>query len=187
MYIADRYEPFSSITKKSLGHALKEQGLTLSSADTDELMRAYDSLSTFSDVQPALEVLGNAQDVTCVFFSQGTYEMVSTSVTRSPDLGPHAISTFKDIIVVEETKKFKPAPETYHHLIKRLGKTAGDFNGVWLVSSNPFDIVGSRAVGMEAAWVDRAGNGWVDNLGDAPSIIVNDIREVVDKVKAFKR
>lgn len=151
-------------------------------------MRAYDSLSTFPDVKPALEALAKEQDITSVFFSQGTYAMVSASVTKSPDLSPHA-SAFKDIIVVEEIKKFKPAPETYFHLVQKLGRTAGDFEGIWLVSGNPFDIVGARLVGMNAAWVDRAGSGWVDSLGEPdiePSVIVKDIGEVAEKVRAFQ-
>jgi 2-haloacid dehalogenase len=148
-------------------------------------MRAYDSLSAFPDVKPALKALGEDPNIISVFFSQGTYAMVSASVNKSPDLGPSA-SVFKEIIVVEETEKFKPAPETYHHLLKKLGRGPGDFDGVWLVSGNPFDITGARAVGMNAAWVDRTGNGWADALGEGPSVIVKNIGEVVRKVKEFE-
>lgn len=31
---------------------------------------------------------------------------------------------------------------------------------LWLISGNPFDIVGARATGMQAIWVDRVGAGW---------------------------
>jgi 2-haloacid dehalogenase len=110
-------------------------------------MRAYDLLSTFPDVKPALEALAKETDVTSVVFSQGTYDMVSASVNKSPDLSPHA-SLFKDIVVIEETKKFKPAPEAYHHLLKKLGRKPGDFDGVWLVSGNPFDVTGTVQLPM---------------------------------------
>jgi len=36
---------------------------------------------------------------------------------------------------------------------------------LWLVSGNPFDVTGARHSGMNAIWVDRAGNGWVDRFG----------------------
>ena len=104
---ADKYEPFSSITQKSLLYALKEHGLSLSAVETEDMMRAYDSLSTFPDVKPALEALGKEGDFTSVFFSQGTYAMVHASVTKSPDLSPYSTSLFKDIVVVEEIEKFK--------------------------------------------------------------------------------
>ncbi|KIW00888.1 haloacid dehalogenase, type II [Verruconis gallopava] len=182
------YEPFSSITRKSLRHALKEQGLWLDEDDVKGVMSAYDSLSTFPDVKPALDAIVKERDLTCVVFSQGTYAMVSASVNKSPDLGPYA-AIFKDIVVVEEVRKFKPAPETYDHLVQKLGRQKGDFDGLWLVSGNPFDIVGSRAMGMNAVWVDRAGTGWMDSLGEPnlrPSIIVKSLGEVVAKVRAYE-
>jgi len=60
---------------------------------------------------------------------------------------------------------------------------------MWLVSGNPFDIVGARAVGMQAAWVDRAGNGWTDGLVPGaegrPTLVVKGLGEVVEGVKKF--
>lgn len=53
-------------------------------------MKAYDSLSTFPDVSPALTALDKAKDIVAVVFSNGTNSMVTNSVKSSPDLGPHA-------------------------------------------------------------------------------------------------
>ena len=53
---------------------------------------------------------------------------------------------------------------------------------MWLVSGNPFDVVGARAVGMQAAWVDRAGKGWQDKLGGEPTVVVRSLEEVADAV-----
>ena len=116
--------------------------------------------------------------------------MVTKSVQASPDLGPHA-SVFKDIVTVEKVQRFKPAPEVYHHLSEMVGKGTSreEMASVWLVSGNPFDVVGARKVGMHAAWVDRAGKGWTDQLvkGDEgrPTIIVRGLGEVVEGVKRF--
>lgn len=187
--IPDKYEPFSSLTRKALHHALNEDGLKMSDQETENMMHAYDSLSTFPDVKPALEQLAKEKDIESVYFTQGTKAMVSASVTGSPDLAPYTASMFKHTVCCSEsTKKFKPAPETYEYLIAQLGRK--DFEGVWLVSGNPFDIVGARTMGMNAAWVDRAGNGWVDCLGEPdlkPSFIVQNIGEVAQKVKAYEK
>ena len=151
-------------------------------------MKAYDSLSTFPDVTPALQALEKESGVTAVVFSNGTQTMVTNSVKSSPDLGPHA-SVFKDIVTVEEVKRFKPAPAVYYHLAEKVGKskTKQAMGEMWLVSGNPFDVVGARSVGMQAAWVDRAGNGWVDQLVQEPTgkptVIVKDLEQVVDAVK----
>jgi 2-haloacid dehalogenase len=149
-------------------------------------MHAYDSLSTFPDVGPALTALANVSNMTSVVFSNGTHAMVSASVNKSPDLAPHA-SIFKDIVVVEEVGKFKPAPEVYWHLLEKVGKTRERVGYVWLISGNPFDVVGANAVGMKTCWVDRSGTGWVDSLGQGekgrPTVIVKGLDEVVDAVK----
>ena len=152
------------------------------------MMRAYDSLSTFPDVKPALEDLAKEDDIECVYFTQGTEAMVTASVKGSPDLAPYTASTFKyTICCSESTKKFKPAPETYEYLRQQLGRK--DYEGVWLVSGNPFDCVGAKAMAMRSCWVDRAGNGWVDCLGEPdlkPTVIASGIGEVVEKIRGFK-
>jgi len=118
--------------------------------------------------------------------SNGTDSMVGNSIKSSPDLGPHA-SVFKHIVTVEEVQRFKPHPDGYYHLARKVGKSKDSMGNIWLVSGNPFDIVGARAVGMQACWVDRAGSGWTDQLvqGDAgkPTVIVSKLGEVIDAVK----
>ncbi len=112
-------------------------------------MSAYDSLSIFPDVGPALESLADQAGIKPVIFTNGTLEMVSKSVNHSPDLSPYS-EIFKDIVTVEEVKKFKPHPEVYFHLATKMGKSKEQMGEMWLVSGNPFDVVGAKAVGMKA-------------------------------------
>ena len=149
-------------------------------------MKAYDSLSTFPDVQPMLDKLKQTKNIKKVIFSNGTHSMVSSSVQNSPDLSPYA-EIFDDIVSVEDVRKFKPAPETYTHLAEKVGKDAHNkeqMAEIYLVSGNPFDVVGGRSVGMSAIWVDRAGNGWQDAMmpgtWNGPTEIVQSLDQVVD-------
>ncbi|KAL2430418.1 hypothetical protein ABEF95_006993 [Exophiala dermatitidis] len=176
-----RYEHFSEVTQKSLHHALAEHGVSLSESDTDKLMEAYDSLSTFPDVNPCLKRLAENPAIQCVVFSNGTKTMVSNSVNGSEDLNS---SVFKDIITVDAVRTFKPAPEVYKFLAQKVGKV-GQENSMWLVSGNPFDVTGARAMGMQAAWVDRAGNGWQDQLGEKPTAVVRSLEEAADVVEKY--
>ena len=188
----DQYEPFSSITRNSLTHALKHLNFSLDDSSIESVIKAYDSLSTFPDVPPVLKALSQKPHITPVVFSNGTNGMVTNSVKSSPDLGPHA-SVFEDIITVEQVKRFKPAPEVYYHLAEKVGKekTKEGMESMWLVSGNPFDIVGARAVGMNAVWVDRAGNGWTDQLVQGeegkPTFVVKGLEEVVDGVEKYAK
>ncbi|KAJ9666413.1 hypothetical protein H2201_003335 [Coniosporium apollinis] len=182
----NQYEPFSTLTLRSLQHALKEAGESLDQPSIDALMSAYDSLSTFPDVGPALQDLASTPGIRAVVFSNGTKSMISNSVNKSPNLAPHA-KVFEHLVVVEEVRKFKPAPEVYEHLAKTVGKSREEMGEMWLVSGNPFDVCGARAVGMQAAWVDRAGNGWQDRLVEGekgrPTVVVRGLGEVVEAVQ----
>ena len=102
--------------------------------------------------------------------------MVSNSVYKSSDLSPHA-SIFKQLVTVDSTQSFKPSPEVYKHLAEITGMI-GKEDRMWLVSGNPFDVVGARAIGMQAAWVDRAGIGWQDRLSLEPTVVVRSLEEV---------
>jgi 2-haloacid dehalogenase len=151
-------------------------------------MQSYDSLSTFPDVKSCLSDVGKAPNVTAYVFSNGTYDMVSSSIRNSPELMPYT-SVFKEIVVVEEVRRFKPDPAVYQYLCKKAGKE-GREEDVWLVSGNPFDVVGARAMGWKAVWVDRAGNGWIDSCVEGetgrPSVIVRSLKDVLTAVSEHR-
>ncbi|KAK0725339.1 HAD-like domain-containing protein [Lasiosphaeris hirsuta] len=180
------YRTFSEITRGALKHAVAESGLTVSDEDADRLMNAYNALDVFAEVPAALKtVADNTSTIEALVFSNGTDEMVSASIATSPGLSPHA-GVFKGLVTVDGPKVFKPDRKTYGHLLEQVGKQS--FPGhVWLITANPFDVVGARAAGLRAAWVDRAGTGWVDHLGDViggitPSLVVSGVDEAVDKI-----
>ena len=189
------YKPFSDITNASLKHALAESEVTLSAPEIDDLMKAYDSLGTFPDVEPALTSLASDASIDAYVFSNGTDAMVGSSVRQSPSLSPHA-AIFKGLVTVQEVEVFKPDVRVYQHLAKKVGKTTSreDMATVWLVTGNPFDVVGARAAGLQAAWVDRAGGhhgrgGWSDHLGDlasgGPTVIARGVEEAVDAIRKW--
>lgn len=179
------YRPFSKITRGALLHAVAEAGLSLADSDVDKLMTAYDSLHTFPEVSSALKAVSENKSVEAYIFTNGTNEMARASVETSPGLGPHA-AVFKGFVTVHELEVFKPDKRTYEHLLGKTGKEKGT-GRVWVVSANPFDAVGAKAAGLESAWVDRAGKGWLDQLGDViggirPTVVVSGVDEAVREI-----
>ncbi len=172
--------------------------MSLSDADINKIMKAYDSLGTFPDVEPALKAIASEPSVDAYIFSNGTDAMVGSSVNQSPSLSPYAF-VFKGLITVQEIEVFKPDPKVYQYLAREVGKTTGkeDMATVWLVTANPFDVVGARAAGIQAAWVDRAGGhsgngGWNDRLGDltgkgGPTLIANGVEDAVNKINKWSQ
>ncbi|OIW26565.1 haloacid dehalogenase [Coniochaeta ligniaria NRRL 30616] len=179
------YRTFSEVTKGALEHAVAETGLSLSVDDAEKLMKAYDSLHVFPEIPAALDVIKENSQVDAYIFSNGTQEMVAASVQSSPDLVPYA-DLFKGFITVHEVQVFKPAMKVYDDLITRAGKD-GKGSDVWVVTANPFDAVGASVAGLRSAWIDRAGRGWVDRLGDViggirPNVVVSGVDEAVGEI-----
>ncbi|KAL4966148.1 haloacid dehalogenase, type II [Aspergillus stella-maris] len=177
------YEPFSAVTRNSLHHAISEHNESLSDESISELMKAYDNLTTFPDTKLALTQLSKTPSVSAVVFSNGTHSMLSNSVHKSFDLSPHS-SFFMDIVSVDDVGQYKPSPAVYGHLAEKVGKK-DKLGDVWLVSGNPFDVVGARSVGMNAIWVDRGGKGWVDKVrpGVEPTVTVRSLEEIPSVLK----
>jgi 2-haloacid dehalogenase len=165
-----RYEDFERVTRKALDYALAAAGRELGGEQREDLMARYDDLERFADVEPGLERLGEA-GYEMVVFSNGTPRMLE-ALADAAGLRPY----FQGLVSVDEVGVYKPSPETYRHVARRLGRPIGE---VRLVSSNPFDDVGAEAAGMRAAWVDRSG-GPFDTLGSPPEIVVGTLTELAD-------
>lgn len=176
-------------------HAAAELGLKApTDAEVGQLMAAYDRLNTFPDVAPSLETIARHGDsVVPLVFSNGTRERVLAGMasaglgggdTAGDTSGPF---TARDVVTVDDVQAFKPKRNVYEHLLRAVGKSQVDAGEVWLVTSNPFDIVGARAAGLQAAWVDRSGSGWKDRLGDlvgglAPTVVANGAGTAVEAI-----
>jgi len=156
-------------------------------------MRAYDSLHVFPEIPRALQLLqdnnnnnnnkeeGNVT-IEAYIFSNGTDEMIGNSIKTSPELGPSA-SVFRSLVTVDGLRCYKPDPRTYDHLVEQAG-VKDRKEDVWVVSANPFDVAGARAFGLKAAFIDRAGKGWIDRIDDtrAPSVVARGVDEAIKSI-----
>jgi len=179
------YRTFEEVTRGALQHAVAEAELTLAADESEKVIAAYNELHVFPEVPDALGAVGENTMLEAYVFSNGTGEMVSASVSGSPDLQAHA-GVFKGLLTVEEVQAFKPNNMTYDYMLLEVGKADAP-EDVWLVSANPFDIVGAAAAGLQTAWVDRAGTGWVDRLGAVigglrPTLVVSGVDKAVEEI-----
>jgi 2-haloacid dehalogenase len=169
----ERYQDFEQVTRRALDYALATVGRELAPEQKDDLIERYNDLERFADVEPGLERLKEAGHAMIVF-SNGAPHMLE-ALMDSAELRPY----FQGFVSVDEVKTYKPAPETYRHAARRLGRPIGE---VRLVSSNPFDDIGAEAAGMKSAWVDRSG-GLFDTLGPTPEIVVGTLTELADALE----
>ncbi|TCJ16467.1 haloacid dehalogenase type II [Rubrobacter taiwanensis] len=168
-----RYENFGICTRQALEFAAASLGVELSEEDKNSLLEEYQNLRPFPDVLPGLERL-RAQDHTLVTFSNGVEAAARVLLERAGIL-PH----LSGVISVDDVESFKPDPVVYAYLARRLDRPAEE---VWLVSSNPFDVIGAKSAGLKAAWVKRRPDAVFDPWGIEPDVTVNNLEELAERI-----
>jgi 2-haloacid dehalogenase len=168
----EQYQPFDQVTRKALEYALATFEHELAEEQDRVILAEYDHLEPFPDVHPGLDQL---RDAGChmVVLSNGTPGMLSGAV-RSAAIG----SYFHHLISVDEVQTYKPAPRVYRYAAARLSQP---IEKVRLISSNPFDVIGAAAAGMQVAWINRSGSVF-DTLGTTPPLTARTLTELVDRL-----
>ena len=62
-----------------------------------------------------------------------------------------------------------------------MRKTKSDIGSCWMVSSNPWDVIGAKAAGMKAAWIQRDATKIFDPWDIKPDIVVTDLLELAEQ------
>jgi 2-haloacid dehalogenase len=158
-----RYATFATCTRQALDFTCSRFHLELDPQDLQELLDSYRSLPAYPD---AREGLAGARDAgfRLFAFSNGSADAVEALLVRA---GLRAF--FIDVVSVDELESFKPDPDVYHHFLRRAGAAEAD---AWMISSNPFDVIGALAAGMRSAWVRRSPEALFDPWGIEPTLVL---------------
>lgn len=158
-----RYEDFSVCTRQALEYACDLLDLPLSEERKAELVELYRRLPPFDDVGEGLAALGN-RGCRMFAFSNGSRDAVESLLATAG-----IRDRFDDVVSVEAVRSFKPDPAVYEHFLQQSRTEPGD---AWLVSGNPFDVIGAISAGMRAAWVRRSPQAVFDPWGIEPTVTV---------------
>lgn len=139
------YADFESVTADALEVALATLGIDDAEL-AKRLMARYGDFQAFPDVPNTLKQL-KARGARLVVHTNGTSNLVAKSL-RSSGLE----SFFDDVISIEEVERYKPHPDAYQLLSRRLDVAPRD---VCFVSSNGWDVHGAAHFGFSAAWINR--------------------------------
>ncbi|ADE11573.1 haloacid dehalogenase type II [Sideroxydans lithotrophicus] len=172
--LMQNYENFAVCTSNALDYTSSYYQVPLSAKDKEALMGVYRSLPAFSDVQAGLSLAGQA-GFRMFAFSNGSLDAVE-ALLRNAGLRDY----FLGVVSVDEMKSFKPNPAVYSHFLRRTGAVGAD---AWLVSSNPFDVIGAISAGMRAAWVKRTTDAIFDPWGIEPTITVNSLANLAERIE----
>lgn len=87
------------------------------------------------------------------------------------------------MVSVHDVHSFKPDPAVYWHF---LGIAGTEANSAWLVSGNPFDVIGAVSAGMKAVWVRRSPEAVFDPLGMEPTLTVEGLHELDKRIAVYQ-
>jgi 2-haloacid dehalogenase len=167
--LMQNYQNFALCTSNALDYTCAYFKTPLDQSDKQELLDAYRVLPAFADVKQGLD-LCRKSGFRMFAFSNGSADAVEALLSNA------GISQyFTDVVSVDEVKSFKPNPGVYCHFLRRAGATGAE---AWLVSSNPFDVIGAISSGMRAAWVKRSPDGLFDPWGIEPTLTVSSLLEL---------
>lgn len=171
--LMQNYENFAVCTSQALDYTCAYYKVSLAKEQKHKLLDCYRTLPAFKDVKDGLARL-KAANFRLYAFSNGSADVVE-ALLESAGIRDF----FLEIVSVDDLKSFKPNPAVYSHFL-RESKASG--SNAWLISSNPFDVIGAISAGMRAAWVQRSKEAIFDPWGIEPTITVGNLGELHEKI-----
>ena len=172
--LMDYYEDFSVCTRQALDYACELLQVDLTQEQKAALLNDYRTLPAFDDVERSLLQLQKAGHHLYAF-SNGSADAVET-LLKSAGIR----DCFLGVVSADDVQSFKPNPTVYEHFLNETQAMASD---AWLVSSNPFDVLGAINVQMKAAWVKRADAAIFDPWGVEPMVTIRSLSELAGNLK----
>jgi 2-haloacid dehalogenase len=171
-----KYRAFDACTAQALRFVSAQLGISLSEEEQGSLMSKYQRLPAYPDVTAALDELA-ARGFAIAACSNGTENAVRGSLDHAG-----VLSHFSKIVSVDPLRTFKPDPAVYEYLVAEL-RARRDM--VWLISSNPFDVIGAKACGLRTAWVQRDPKRLFDPWEFEPDLVVPGLAELPGKLNSL--
>ena len=157
-------------SRRALVYTLRRNGLEVSAEEVAHMMQAWQELNPYPEVVDALRRLATQ------------YRLVALS-NGDPEFLVHLAQNrvkwdFDNIISATTIGAFKPHPGVYRRAASILGLEVGQ---CMMISSNSFDVVGARACGFKAAYINRTGMPYEDTPF-LPNLTVKDFSELADQL-----
>jgi 2-haloacid dehalogenase len=159
------YADFSICTSDALNFTCQHFKVVISSERRRELLRLYQHLPRFDDVTPALYLLQTAFRLFA--FSNGKRSEIDAVLWNA-----NIRDYFEGLVTADDIRSFKPDPAVYSYARRATRAWSSPF---WLVSSNPWDIIGARSAGLSTAWVQRSEEKIYDPWEIEPNVTVRSL------------
>jgi len=164
------YVDFSECTRNALDFTCEILKCHLQPEERNRLMREYKVLPAYTDVPECLKKLKSA-NLRLFAFSNGSAADVTGLLENAGIL-----HFFEDVVSVDDVKTFKPNPEVYEYFLQ---KSKSSKTNSWLISGNPFDVIGAISYGMNSVWVQRNPDDVFDTWNIQPTRTISSLQELI--------
>jgi len=171
--LMQNYDTFAVCTRQALDYTCAFYNADLTPEQKENLLSIYRVLPAFEDVKEGLQRL-KSKGFRLFAFSNGAVDALEQLMAAA---GIREL--LLDLVSVDPLRSFKPNPAVYAHFLRQSHSTGED---AWMISSNPFDVIGAISTGMKAAWVKRTENAIFDPWGVEPTITVSNLIELNDQL-----
>jgi 2-haloacid dehalogenase len=147
--LVGEFRPFREIGETTLRSTLAQ--LDLDPDRAEEVLQALGELEAYPDARETFDLLDEA-GVPAVTLTNGGREHTER-LLASAGLRERVQRVF----TVDEVEAYKPHREPYLYCARTLGLPPAS---LVLIAAHGWDVVGARAAGMAAIWVDRLERRW---------------------------
>lgn len=173
MTLSGLYTPFGDIGAGTLRMLADIYQVSVTQEDFDEQKKLMGTMPAYSDVAPALARL-----------SAAGFQLV-TLTNSTADASPTPLENaglqhfFEHSFSIEAEEQFKPAPDTYRMVARKLSVEASD---LCLVACHVWDTIGAQAAGCHGALLKRLHNAVLPAPGvPQPDIVAPDMHALADR------
>ncbi len=170
------YDVFPVCISDALDYSCLFYKTPFTNDEKNELLHIYSTLPAFDDAITSLQGLKKT-DNHLYAFSNGPIVTIEKLLTTA-----NIREYFLDIISVDSIKTFKPSPDVYNYFVS---SSNAEKENAWLISSNPFDVIGAVSAGMKAVWVQRNKEMVFDPWGIEPTITINSLLQLKEDISAY--
>ena len=142
------FVPFAELAETTLETTAARLGVEIDSGD---LLPLLQRLPPYPDARPAVERLEEAGVASAVLTNGGPEQ------TRALLDAAGLAERVWHVVSVEEVRAYKPHPAPYRCVLELLDLPP---ERVTLVAAHGWDVLGARAAGLHAVWIDRVEHRW---------------------------
>jgi 2-haloacid dehalogenase len=166
-----KYRDFWKVTEEALEFVIQRFELQVSPELRQRVMKAWLHPTPYPEVEAALHRL--KEKYLLAILSNGTPKMLRSGLERTG-----IRRNFRWVISADAVKRYKPSPEIYRLAPKQMRLQK---NEILFVSSNSFDVAGSKNFGFKVCWINRTGAP-LDPLATKPELVVKSLDELVEAI-----